>query len=67
MKGAKLFTREEATRIAELAVYEAQGELLGCLMIASKVVAHYDDEDGKMRSYVSDEKSEVDIDEIDLS
>ena len=67
VEAEKLFTREQATRIAELAVYEAQGELLGCAQIAEKVVSHYDDEDGKMRSFVSDEKSEVNMDEIDLS
>lgn len=62
-----MFTREEAIRLCELAAYEASGSFWGCTLIALKVVGHYDDEDGRVKSYVSDPDSGIEIDEVDLS
>jgi hypothetical protein len=64
----KLFTRGEAIRIAELAIYEATGTKWGCSLIARKVLEHYDDEDGKMKEYVhGGEFPETPLEDIDLS
>ena len=59
------FNEDQVLRLMELAAYEASGTVWGCGAIASTVLKHYDDEDGKMKAYV--DENEGDIDGFDMS